>query len=273
MKILSTNIPTSLGDLILIKSHLDIIKDDFEQINLTYQKDGWSNAFYTTDHSGWNKFLDEITQLFFSEKPYTITQEHHPFVYLEKICTDNGIVPFVRPNNIKHILCKGTPLNVGDYLVITTKVRSLTNKGFDKNIFESKKNQFLGALKTLSSKYKLVILGEKKVELRREYDHIKDNVFSLYDDYIQLPNVLDLTVPALGETAANMSQVCQDCMIMSQARATITFGHGGNTMMSIATSKYALGYRIEHDILLSQQHDDMLITSDWDVFMQEVNSL
>ena len=75
-----------------------------------------------------------------------------------------------------HLLCAGEPLNLGEeYVVITTKVRHV-----NKAIFLPKSIQLWKVLKEISKKYKIVILGERVVEMRREYDCITHEVFGLY---------------------------------------------------------------------------------------------
>src|SRR5208283_5410839 len=131
-----------------------------------------------------------------------------------------------------HLLCKGQSLSIGDYIVITTKVRTVP-----KSMFYPLSIQLWATLQKLSEKYKFVILGEREVEARKEYIKYYENntIFGIYDQIISnIPNdrIVDLTIPSLGNTPSNLKQIQQDCLIMKEAKFVITIGNGGNLGLS-----------------------------------------
>lgn len=180
MSIISCNIPTSLGDLITIKAHLDSVKHNYSQINLTFHTALWNGALHTNvpewqqNKILWEKYLKDIGQLFFSESPYKLNAGQYPFRVTEQLIKDFNL-PATKPE-LGHLLCRGRSLNLeGEYIVITTKVRDVIKKNFMPESIKLWK-----VLKDLSNKYKIVILGEREVEMRKEYDPLKDRIFGIY---------------------------------------------------------------------------------------------
>jgi hypothetical protein len=55
-------------------------------------------------------------------------------------------------------------------------------------------------------------------------------------------------VPALGVATTPFSQFQQDCLIMKEADAVITFGTGGNTWMSVGVSKQPICLRSDSEL-------------------------
>jgi hypothetical protein len=273
--ILSSNIPTSLGDLITLKGHLEPIKMRYDQINLTFHTALWDGALRTDSPDWkenkilWQKYLKDIGDLFFSQPPYRLNMGQYPFRYTEQIIREFNLPP-AKPD-LAQALCKGQSLNLGEeYIVITTKVRDVIRRHFLPQSIQMWK-----MLKTLSKKYKIVILGEKVVEMRKEYDPMKDRIFGIYEDIIaNIPNdrIVDLSVPALGNTVSDLSQIQQDCLIMREAKLVITLGNGGNFCMSTAVSNMTVSYRIDSmwctDRVFDREFPTVITTKNWNYFMQ-----
>jgi hypothetical protein len=272
-------IPTSLGEIINFKYHLDLVKDNYDEIKLGFAKGLWDNALHTESVDWvhrkilWEKFLTDIGQLFFSTSPYII--DPCPTVWRGSV---EMLVPYlgISPQKVElaNLLCKGESLNLLDkYIVITTKVRHI-----DKTVLFSLLNQFWPLLNKLSDKYKIVILGEKQVEMRKEYDLIKNEVFGIYNDIItNVPSdkIIDLTVPALGETVSDLSKIQQDCLIMNEAEFTITFGVGGNFCLATSVSNMAIGFRADNipftDIIFNdKEYTNAFITKNWSHFISKL---
>lgn len=247
----SALIPIHLGELIVAKSHLDTVKDQFEKISLCFDQDTWIRYFDIEspdwDHQKlqWNQYTQDIGQLFFSEPPYVLSsdpKDHILYHTCNQLVAEQNIQP-MKPE-LGHLLCQGAPLDLGEeYIVITTKARSV-----DMKKLRSLSVQFIAQIKRLSQKYKIVLLGEKVVELRKEYrfEEHHDRIFSIYDTVVNnIPQdrLLDLTVPSLGNTAYNLKHIQQDCVFMRDAKFVITFGCGGNYMLSLASSKMSIGWR------------------------------
>jgi hypothetical protein len=274
MKTLSLSLPTSLGEIINMKGHLDCVKDQYAKITVSFNKELWKTGLHMEapgwkeKEALWNKYLDDIGKLFFSEPPYTVDNFSHPFYITDGLVAKLGIPP--RKVELGHLLCKGESLNIGHYIVMTTKVRHV-----EKKQFMPLSIQLWKVLQELSSKYKIVVLGEREVEMRKEYEMFKSNIFGLYDQIIaNLPpnRIVDLTVPALGETVADLSKIQQDCLIMRDAQFVITIGIGGNSCMAAAVANMNIGYRTDKtpftDAIFNKEYPNAIITKNWDYFIQ-----
>jgi hypothetical protein len=267
-------IPTSLGEVINYKYHLDLVKNNYRQIRLGFYMPLLQMGLNTNapdwPHKKrlWEKYLKDIGQLFFSEPPYVLENNSATF------CGDiQGLLQKLHMQPTKpympELLAKGTPLNIGPYIVITTKARDVSRKNFLPRSIKLWK-----VLSKLSEKYKIVILGEKLVEMRKEYLVLKNDVFGIYEQIIaNIPpdRILDLTVPALGETVADLKEIQQDCLIMRDAQLTISLGIGGNVCLSCASSKMAIGYRIDDhhiaNLTYGREYPNAIITKDWNYFI------
>lgn len=274
MNIYRANIAQGIGDNIMAKCYADQVKDRYDQIYFTHHAPIVQKQ-KNNDPKYW-QFLKELGLLFFSEKPYVYDRGQHPFRDAGGLISDFNITP-VKPQHsqYKHLLCKGTPLNLEEeYIVITTKLRY-----FDKPTFYRLSPQLWKTLRKLSEKYKIVILGEREVEMCQDYlFHGENQIYGIYEQIItNLPEdrVLDLTIPALGITSPKLSQIQQDCLIMSLAKFVITLGVGGNFCMAMATANI-IGYRIDNepvaDIIFSQNHSDAVVVKDWNIFLNTLMS-
>ena len=270
-------IPTSMGEIINLKFHLDLIKNQYDQIALGFYKPLWNTGLHIEAPDWpqkkilWDNFLRDLGNLFFTEKPYTLLPAPTYFggdseqILLRKL----NMKP--QKINMVNLLCKGTPLNLSEeYIVITTKVREM-EKGF----FTCHSASLWTTLRVLSSKYKIVILGERVVEMRKEYITCSNSVFGIYEQIISnLPSerILDLTLPALGETVSSLAQVQQDCLIMNGAKFVITIGLGGNSCMAHSCAKMAIGFRSDNlpyaEQLFSKEYPDLIVTKNWDYFIK-----
>lgn len=280
MKTFRGGIALGLGDLIVIKTQFDAIKTEYSEIELSFNKNLYQHSLHTNDAGWvhrrqlWDKYLDDISKLFFSEPPYKISQMAYPYWSTDQILDRLQMTP--RKPELAHLLAKGTSLQLdAPYLVLHTKCRHV-----NKHILFPNSIHLWRMLKQLSQKYYIVILGEKIVEMRKEYEGIKHEVFSMYEHMIvNLPpdRVIDLTVPALGETVSDITQIQRDCLIMKEAVASITFGIGGNFCLSTAVSNLAIGFRTEHywitDAVFNQEYPNAFITHDWNKFMQKLGAL
>jgi hypothetical protein len=275
MKTFELEIPVGIGDNIYTRIYLDSVKHKFDQIRISHSKetiDYWRGGDPT-----YIKFLNEIGQMLFTERPYVFDGKrcNQSLVDKTKVKIMAGLG--VKPKTPKlDMLCKGTSLNLNEpYIVLTTKVRCLPRARFfsvAKRLWE--------VLKPLTAKYKVVVLGERKVELSREYFTQQHTTYGMYGDIIKnLPaeRVVDLTVPALGIVVPDLDKVKQDCLIMKEAEAVITLGIGGNFWMALAVSKNVVGFRDDQDIITDLINNPGFhtahITKDLEAFIQSVGKL
>lgn len=275
MKQLRICIPPALGEIINIKHQLDSIRHLYDSIKINFATGLYDETLHTSHPNWgerkrtWDKFLTDIGQLFFSDPPYEIANGAFQFLDMQHTGWHLGITP--TKAEMPELLCFGTPLVLSEpYIVLTTKVRNLHKSALDPLLPE-----FFNVIK--NGKYKVVLLGERDVRMRKEYEVLGDQVFGIYKQIIeQLPSerLLDLTTPALGEQCNDLSQIRQDCLIMREAKAVITFGIGGNLCLSSATAKMSLGYRNDSteffDIAYSNEYPNAIITKDWFRFISKV---
>jgi len=273
-------IPIALGEIIQFKHYLDKVKSQYDQIRLGFATGLWAEGLHVDAPDWkqkqvlWEKYLSDIGQLFFSEPQYILEVPTKWGGSVDVLVRTLGLTP--EKAEMGHLLCKGESLNLDqEYIVITTKVRAIWP---DK--FSQLAPQLWDILKRLSNKYKIVILGEQKVEVRKEYEinHASGSEpipFGIYDDIISnIPheNLIDKTVPALGETVTDLSKIQQDCLIMREAKFVITLGIGGNTSLSTSVANMAIGYRGDNnpfaDLLFEREYSNAFVTKDWSKFIQ-----
>jgi hypothetical protein len=268
MNVIGMTVAIGLGDLIYIKSSFDAVKNNYSQIKIRFNRSIIGSVGRSLEY---NQFLDDIGQLFFSQPPYVLCDE--PFPYREglRVYTDFAIKP--QKPELGHLLCKGTPLNLDcPYIVMTTKLRY-----FERDHFNGISPQLWSSVRDLATTHKIVVLGEREVEMNGEYQvHTDKHIYSIYNDIknnVPADRLVDLTFPALGITSPKLSQVQQDCLIMRDARLVITLGVGGNFCMATAVGN-AVGYRTDDepiaDYVFRMEYPNAHITKDWNKFRHEL---
>lgn len=266
MRTIETFIPIGLGDLIYVKAMLDPVKHNYDQIKISLHKE--LIKVFHGDSAGYGNFLDQLGQLFFSEPPYDLGSERGIFRSPMELASHYQL-QLQKPNLID-LLCKGSPLELEEeYIVLTTKIRYIS-----KDHLNAISGEFWQIINLLSQKYKIVILGERMVEMNQEYlYHSAQHIYGIYDDIIRhvpADRLLDLTVPALGITSPELEKLQQDCLIMNKAKIVITLGVGGNFCMATAVAN-TVGYRTDtHDIFEAlynnKTYPNLVITKDWATF-------
>jgi hypothetical protein len=264
------DINVGIGDHVFLRVFLDGVKNNYDNIYITHSKPGMQ-FWHNNDPNRWN-FNLQLASLMFNEKPYSLVinpKFYFPFYPHERIIKELNNKP-VKPN--LDCLCVGKSLGIEKYIVITTKARQ-----FPKIIFEQCKEKLTNTLQELSKKYKIVILGEREVERSKEYEAEcnRDQVFGLYDYLISVlkpEDIIDLTIPALGITPSNLTQFQQDCLIMKEASAVVTFGIGGNLWMSVAVAKKTISLRVDNEWAtdLLAGYPNMLLTKDLNQFCENL---
>lgn len=261
MRVFQASIHTGLGDIFLVKAQLEPLKANFDRIELSFSPywAGMHDQNYPT-------FLKDLWNLLFSEPPYVLTTHPHPL--MSPIILHNNGFTYQKPE-LSQLLCKGNPLNIGEYVVLTTKIRN-----FNIRAYHRVSSQYYDIIRQLASKYKIVILGEKVVERSYEYQQLgEDDVYCIYNDIVNnIPHdrLVDLTIPALGITSPTLSQVQQDCLIMNQAKLIVSLGIGGNFCMAVSVGN-TVGYIVEEgscNILFDHFYPRCKITKDWNRFIE-----
>lgn len=267
MKQLNMDINLGIGDHLFLRIFVDGVKHQYDRIAITHSRPALQFWFNNDPKRG--EFNLQLGRLVFSEPPYVLVPNaRFPFYPNDRIVREINNKP-VKPNLDR--LCVGKSLGIDKYIVLTTKVRHI-----QRGDFEQYKAKITPALCELAKTYKMVILGEREVQATREYtaECNRDQVYGIYNYLIEtLPpdRVLDLSIPALGITCSSLPQLQQDCLIMKEARAVITFGIGGNLWISACTANQTVGLRGDSEPttdLIQSGFPGMSLTKDIDQFIK-----
>jgi hypothetical protein len=133
-------------------------------------------------------------------------------------------------------LCEPYELDVNSYVVLNTKARGLDNSLWDKN-----KQSFVEALKSISTKYNIVFLGDRDVDLdtNSEYRNWPHLVFCIYNDLKHLINgnqFIDKTQSRIMQFP-NMERFRKDCYLVQKSFGVIQLGIGGSFITSLGVNK------------------------------------
>jgi len=212
-----------VGDVIVSRSMLMSLNEPKIKVALNY------DVLRFKGGECYRGFITEFSKIVFSGDD-RFEFDPMPREYPKKTWADfwsDGLRP--QYLDLSSVLCSGESLECGPYVCLHTKVRSFP--------YLEIREQYLRALGDASKKYKLVLIGEREIELNDEYKLPDVKVSSIYEDLKNLGNVVDLTIPKLGLTPPTVGQVCQDCKYMSEAKANIIIGFGGNLSMSCCTGR------------------------------------
>ncbi len=271
MRKLQLTIPVSLGDNIMIRGYLESVKNNYDLIEISHyahlierEKD---------DNPKYHKFIKDLGLLLFNEHPFKLSQEFFGFKDQEQLLEDLNIEPCL-PNLSKQ-LCKGKSLNIEEkYITISTKVRYL-----NKYIYDEMSGMLWSILKDLSKKYKIVVVGERKIEYGHEYGELGiERVYSIYNDIIKnisSDRLIDLSVEALGwGTSPSLENIQQDCLIIKEAEFNIVLGIGGNFCMALSCGNLICIRNDELEIadkLYNKNYLDKFITKNKLKFLNKLN--
>jgi hypothetical protein len=269
---LEYSICAGIGDNITTRIYLDAIKHHYTEIRISHDKNV-IQAYRGTDIA-WRCFLDELGNALFNTHPFIFDHSNHREInwnHVRPLMVGHKALPQTPQLNN---LCSGSSLKLNEpYIVITTKVRCMSRQAFFPMSI-----QLWSVLKAISKRYKMVVLGERKIELNREYAGIRNEVFGIYDHIIaNVPadRLLDLTVPALGVSVPEMNKIRQDCLIMKEAEAVITLGIGGNFWLAMAVAPKIIGFRIDAcqttDMANNPGYANANITKDFGSFIRELS--
>jgi hypothetical protein len=270
MSSIAFTVPIGVGDLIYLRGLLDTVKHRYSSIKIKFHKELIGANFLD---GAYHQYLDDMGKLLFSESPYVITDEPGiPYYDMPSICNAVGAEP-VKPN-LAYLLCKGEPLDLDDeYIVISTKVRYLNI-----TLLNEKTTPLWQAINALTSKYKIVILGEREIDMTPEYQAHNSQGFSIYSIYqkiidnVPAAHIIDKSIPVLGRVAPRVAQIQQDCLIMNRAKFVISLGVGGGLSMATSVAN-TVCFRADSDIIADAVFDrrtypDAVVTKDWDLFIR-----
>lgn len=271
-KILNIYSAVGIGDMICYRALTNDYLSQYEKININL----CLNILHTYKPDNKNEniiFLENMAKLIFNNKKYNIILNHFNNHLPTHVFQQKNNLECKIPNLVSSF-CEEKRIINEEYIVITTKARSI-----NREMFLSRKNTFSNILNDLSKKYKIVLIGEKTVEMNKEYEHHGSNfIFSIYNDIIDSLNynIIDLTIPVLGITIPNIENLKKDCSIMNHAKKVITFGVGGNLSIALSVSNtvsYIEG-GTEVKISFSEINNDMsFMTNQWYEFINALLKL
>lgn len=143
------------------------------------------------------------------------------------------------------------------YYIIHTKIRLRKGEGhIVNNIKQFCKNLF----SSIKFKYKIIILGEQKIDKNNATKIITD-MNTIYDECLLLKNnneVIDLTVEKMYNTP-NFTKFEEDINLIHNAVCNIGFGHGGQLCLNIAFSNYTIYFTSKNLINLNLKKENFFI--------------
>jgi hypothetical protein len=271
----NVSLPGGIGDIICAAAQLNYVSERYDNINISFSRHMIES--FRENAASYEDFLYRFSILLFRKPKYNIILNAN-FIQMSplNICQEHHIA--VQRMKIDQLLCNNNFALITDpYIVITTKVR-----WYDNEKYQIIKLEFWKAINKLSNKYKIVIIGEKIIEMNNEYAiYGTQHIYSIYNDAITnipIHALIDYTVPALGKTVPNLDKIREDCCIMRDAHCVITFGLGGNVAMSMSVAKYALGLRdytdeVARSVFEDTHYEDCYIIKDNLLFLSKLNEI
>ena len=227
-----------IGDILYAKAQLDYICFLYDTVNISINHDMYewrSDGKTRGDLVAYHEFMTGLYSWLFSEKNYHINMDRTEYQHMDwpEIYLSHGIAP-VKPC-LRYYLKPFAIDLPEDYIVVMTK-----SVFFDIDKFNLESKPIWNALREKSSKCKLVVMGEREVELCYEKRLHGENYISMYEpimENIPRENIIDMTVPALGITSTKFSRFQNDCSVIGRAKACVTFGYGGAFCMATSFGK------------------------------------
>lgn len=239
-EVYKVRINLGIGDILFARSVLDAQSKRFDKVYISPDYNIYTDTRQPNKKE--KRFTKELLELIF-QPPYYHLETKRIEEYPHRFCqTFNTLdkFPLVLPQ-LSDVLCEGTPLNIGPYITIATRVREVPIKEYEKFV----KERFLEAVLKLSNHYKIVIMGEQELANYKEHKILDGQVFTIYKDLIKtIPKdrVLDLSFKNVKNIKENrMTRFKQECLYMRDAEWNIVVGNGGNACIA-ATIGNAIGY-------------------------------
>ena len=255
----NVKINMGIGDVLMARGILDAQKDKFSKVYVSPNYDTFKGTRNATNSD--IEFTEELMRMVLKPPYYNLVFENTD--YEERYSYTFGKYNKfpTRVTDLSEILCEGVPLDIGTYVVVTTRVRELPKKEYDEQI----KDGFLKRLSKISKKYKVVIIGERKISDIPEHKELieqRERLYSIYDDIIGTLNknrVVDLSFDNLKERDNDkMKTFKQDCLYMKNAKYTIVLGNGGNACVALYVANVIGYYSLDNIVDPFPQWDDTI---------------
>lgn len=225
-----------IGDMIYGRAVLDSLRGSyFDKIIISPNSDVHIKVRKPNEND--MKFSLELFNLLFKPPYYEIDMgnSNYPQRYT---MTFKNIDKFelVKPY-LSDELCEGKSLDIGPYVVITTRIRGIRKEYYNSTI----KDKLKTTLKKISKKCKIVIMGERNLIDYPEHSMNKNFIYCIYDDIISsVPQdrILDLSFLNIHNIKEDrMKKLKQEALYMKEALFNITLGIGGLFCLSTAVGK------------------------------------
>jgi len=266
---LEIKIPLGIGDIIYYKAMLDEIykTNKYDKIKVCLAN---GLVVWRGDNKDNIKFAENLLKFLYKEHYYKLSfNEKHKFISLTDMINNFNII---KPKNIPS-LCVGKPITQKPYITINSRIRYYHIERYNRM-----KKQLLAALKMISKDYAIIIIGEKSMEKNRSNTTHSASIHPIYKHLIDLPNVIDATVPKLGVTAPKMEDLKQSCFLMSNAAASVVIGAGGSLAMSLVSSKNTIclleaGHPFQDAMHKSGQYNKTNVTMHVETFLKNLKQI
>lgn len=229
-----------IGDILFARSVLDAQSNRFDKVYISPDYNVYNDTRQPNKKE--REFTDKLLEMVFQPPYYHLEKERieeYPHRFCQTFSTLDGF-PLVVPN-ISNVICEGTPLNIGPYITVSTRVREMPISEYETKV----KERFLNSILELSNHYKIVILGEQKLADYKEHKILEGRVFTIYEDLIDtLPSeqVLDLSFKDVKKIKEDrMTRFKQECLYMRDAEWNIVLGNGGNSCIAASIGN-AIGH-------------------------------
>jgi hypothetical protein len=268
------SIAPAIGDTVYLRTQLDQLIPEYNEIKVSYYKP-FIEHYRGVNVEEYYNFINEYGKLFFSEPPYNFTRDQYRIIVLEDLYFSSHLFPIRR--DFSSILCSPTYKNeLTDYIVVNTKFRL-----FKKSEYLKFKNRFFDALRLAAKKYKIVVLGEQKIEFNNEYaTYGAELTYTMYDDIlanIAKDRIVDLSVPGCGLTVPSLEKIRNDRCILRDAKFVVTIGFGGHFCLSSVTAGKHIALDQQHvgiieveQYVINQKNDKFLATNNVDEFIRHI---
>ena len=229
LEIHEVGLHVGIGDLIYSKSLLIGLEDTVVKVEL-------SPVCYAYRGPNYEPFATSLARSIFSDEPFGFNDTPSGFEKKSWFeLYDSGFRP--SPISLVQHLAEGNSLRF-KYACLNTKVRWVRRHDIMAVI-----RKFNAALKQLSKKMAIVIMGERGLDKNTpEYIEEEEITFSLYPYLDKTDNMLDLTSPELVMATPTIKGFRQDCKYLSEASFAINVGSGGNSAMTASLSKNSITF-------------------------------
>lgn len=211
-------IRSGIGDILIAKM---ICKENNIQESIEYDKDLVKQ--YREDNKPYYYFLDQLIHVLFSKENIKNNIKNNPDLY--------RLIPTIKDHSLSEYFDL-RPIYNFDYIVFQTKgrfLRSFTLSENIKNILEEKYSK-------LTSKYKIILLGEKNNQ--KNYENIYDILQNLNTNN----EIIDMTTNKRLHVDSEWNLFIRDVSILHYSKLNINIGLGGNFVMSTAFSENTISY-------------------------------